>query len=184
MGRWRADTGDLLVARDHSARSGDGQRLRTRRPCDSRVARRRALPADRPLDSVNLSPALNGNAPSPRTSCSTTGIVSSGHFVRTSTKHTSSPAAPTTTLSRALFTTHHAVRSGRRSSREFDVAAAHPEIVADLVRAANAHRAMSRSPSPCLTCSCQLLERNRRPEDCNGWAESRRGILDHRRLKV
>jgi arylsulfatase A len=101
------------------------------------------LPADRPLDSVDLSPALTRNAPSPRRELfyywdselrALRKDKYKAHFITSGAYDDPEP--------RIVHDPPLLFDLAVDPSERFDVAAAHPEIVADLVRAANAHRAI------------------------------------------
>jgi arylsulfatase A-like enzyme len=101
------------------------------------------LPADRPLDSVDLSPALTRNAPSPRRELfyywdselrALRKDDYKAHFITSGAYDDPEP--------RIVHDPPLLFDLAVDPAERFDVAAAHPEIVADLVRAANAHRAI------------------------------------------
>ena len=99
------------------------------------------VPADRVIDGVDLRAPLTGSGPGPLASSITTGTTSFARFVKDPTKPTSSPAAPTTMVKRGLCTTPPLLFNLADDPGErHDVADRHPEIVADLVREADAHR--------------------------------------------
>jgi arylsulfatase A len=100
-----------------------------------------ALPTDRVIDGVDLSPVLKGGAPSPRTELfyywdSELRAIRNGrykaHFI---TSGAYGEGAPRTMHSPPLLF-DLATDPGER----FDVASTHPEIVADLSKRADEHR--------------------------------------------
>jgi arylsulfatase A-like enzyme len=98
-------------------------------------------PSDRVIDGVDLRARLTGTGASPRQLNFYYWTTSFERFARATTRRTSSRAARTVKENRAASTilrscSNLATDPGERR----DVAAAHPDIVADLLREADAHR--------------------------------------------
>ena len=107
------------------------------------------VPADRPMDSIDLSAALKGTGPSGRKELfyywdSEMRAVRKGnykaHFITSGAYDDAEPRTvhdPPLLFDLSLDPGEH-----------FNIAAAHPDVVADLVRTANAHRAATAVSTP------------------------------------
>ena len=107
------------------------------------------VPADRPIDSIDLTAALTGSGPSPRHELfyywdSELRAVRKGkykaHFI---TSGAYDDAEPRTVHDPPLL-----FDLSVDPAERFNIAAEHPDVVADLIKAANAHRATVAATTP------------------------------------
>ena len=107
------------------------------------------VPGDRPIDGVDLSPALLGRAPSPRTSFyfyrdEELYAVRKGAYKAHFVSRGAYGAGPPRTVHEPPLLFHLGADPGER----YDLAALKPEVVADLVREAESHKAaMIKAPA-------------------------------------